>query len=45
MDVPIVAPAIMTPMQPTMMVAVNMQKAAATAMVIQQVIIATVITM
>ncbi len=45
MAVRIVVPATMTPMQPMMMVAVNMHKVAATAMVTLQVITATVITM
>ena len=45
MAVLIVAPAIMTPTQPMMIVTVNMHRVAATAMATQQVITATVITM
>ena len=45
MAAPIAMPATMTPLQPTMMVAVNIRKAAATAMETPQVITATVITM
>ena len=45
MAVRIAVPATMTPMQQIMMVAVNMQKVAATAMVTPQATTATVITM
>ena len=43
--VPIVVPATTIPMQPIMMVAVNMRRAAATAMATPQATTATVITM